>query len=168
MARLALATGLRMANVTGMEWQQINLKRTVAWIHPDQAKNRRAIPVPLNEDAIRVIQSQIGQHSIRVFTFRGKPIERTSDSAWYKTLKRCGLTEFRWHDLRHTWASWHIQAGMPLHVLQELGGWRTPAMVQHYAHLAPEHLAEHAQRISTTAPNLHHTKLRVVKWAVSH
>ena len=68
MARLALATGLRMANVTGMEWQQINLKRTVAWIHPDQAKNRRAIPVPLNEDAIRVIQSQIGQHSIRVFT----------------------------------------------------------------------------------------------------
>jgi integrase len=47
MARLALATGLRMANVTGMEWQQINLKRAVAWIHPDQAKNRRAIPVPL-------------------------------------------------------------------------------------------------------------------------
>jgi len=69
---------------------------------------------------------------------------------------RAGIDDFRWHDLRHTWASWHVQAGTPLHVLQELGGWETPAMVRRYAHLAPEHLAEHAVRISWSAPNLHH------------
>lgn len=163
MARLALATGLRMANVTGLEWTQVDLARAVAWIHADQAKNKRAIPVPLNAEALTVIRAQIGQHSVRVFTFRGNPIARASDSAWYKALKRCGLKDFRWHDLRHTWASWHVQAGTPLHVLQELGGWRTPAMVQRYAHLAPEHLAEHAERISASAPDLHHPKLRVVK-----
>lgn len=163
MARLSLATGLRMANITGLEWAQVDLTRAVAWIHADQAKGKRAIPVPLNAEALAVIRAQLGQHPERVFTFRGKPIARASDSAWYKALKRCGLKEFRWHDLRHTWASWHVQAGTPMHVLQELGGWRTPAMVQRYAHLAPEHLAEHAERISAAAPNLHHSKLRVVK-----
>ena len=163
MARLSLVTGLRMANITGLEWAQVDLTRAVAWIHADQAKGRRAIPVPLNAEALAVIRAQLGQHPERVFTFRGKPIARASDSAWYKALKRCGLKEFRWHDLRHTWASWHVQAGTPMHVLQELGGWRTPAMVQRYAHLAPEHLAEHAERILAAAPNLHHPKLRVVK-----
>ncbi|MDS4059197.1 MAG: site-specific integrase [Candidatus Contendobacter sp.] len=161
MARVALATGLREANVTGLLWSQVDTARAVAWIHPDQAKGRRAIPVPLNAEALAAIRAQAGAHQRYVFTFRGQPVTRASTAAWYKALARCELTDFRWHDLRHTWASWHVQAGTPLHVLQELGGWRTPAMVQRYAHLAPEHLAEHAARIA--APNLHHPKLRVVK-----
>jgi len=45
------------------------------------------------------------------------------------------------HDLRHTWASWHIQQGTPLIALQELGGWETERMVRRYAHLAADHLA---------------------------
>ena len=163
MARLSLATGLRMANVTAMEWTQIDMVRAVAWIHADQAKAKRAIPVPLNSEAMAVIRAQLGQHPERVFAFRGKPIARASDSAWYKALRRCGLKDFRWHDLRHTWASWHVQAGTPIHVLQEMGGWRTPAMVQRYAHLSPEHLSGHAERIVAAAPNLHRAKLRVVK-----
>lgn len=48
---------------------------------------------------------------------------------------------FRWHDLRHTWASWHIMNGTPVEVLQKLGGWEKLEMVLKYAHLAPEHLA---------------------------
>lgn len=51
-------------------------------------------------------------------------------------------------DLRHTWASWHIQNGTPIHVLQELGGWSDIRMVQRYAHLAPGHLACYADNIS--------------------
>lgn len=74
-----------------------------------------------------------------------------------------GISDFRWRDLRHTWASWHVQARTPLRVLQELGGWETEAMVKRYAHLAPEHLAEHAQRISGSAPNLRQARLRLVK-----
>ncbi len=56
--------------------------------------------------------------------------------------------DFRWHDLRHTWASWHVQNGTPLHALQELGGWETADMVRRYAHLAAEHLAPYADRLS--------------------
>jgi len=69
----------------------------------------------------------------------------------------------RFRDLRHrwTWASWHIQAGTPLHVLQGLGGWRAPAMMQRYVNTAPKHLAEHAAKIA--APNLRHSKLRALK-----
>ena len=42
--------------------------------------------------------------------------------AWRKALKRVGIEDFCWHDLWHTWASWHAQSGTPLHVPQELGG----------------------------------------------
>jgi integrase len=59
------------------------------------------------------------------------------------------FSDFRWHDLRHTWAFWHVQAGTPIHVLQELGGWSDIRMVQKYAHLAPEHLAEYADLLSS-------------------
>ncbi len=63
-------------------------------------------------------------------------------------MDRAGIEDFRWHDLRHTWASWHVQNGTPLHVLQELGGWSCYSMVQRYAHMSAEHLAEYADNIS--------------------
>ncbi len=56
--------------------------------------------------------------------------------------------DFRWHDLRHAWASWHVQQGAPPHVLQELGGWESSEMVKRYAYLSPEHLADYAERIA--------------------
>jgi len=129
---------------------------TSAWIHADQAKGGKAIPVPLNSEALAVVREQIGRNPTVVFTFDGRPILQPNTKAWRKALMRAGIDDFRWHDLRHTWASWHVQAGTPLHILRELGGWETPAMVRRYAHLAPEHLAEHAVRISWFAPNLHH------------
>ena len=78
---------------------------------------------------------------------QGNPVEQLSTAAWYKALQRAGIQNFRWHDLRHTWASWHVQSGTPLHVLQELGGWASFAMVQRYAHLAADHLAPWADRL---------------------
>ena len=71
-----------------------------------------------------------------------------NNAAWNKALKRAGIEDFKWHDLRHTWASWHVQAGTPLHVLQELGGWESAEMVRRYAHLSSEHLAEYVDRLS--------------------
>jgi integrase len=82
-----------------------------------------------------------------VFTYAGKPLARVSTHAWEKALKRAGIENFRWHDLRHTWASWHRRAGTPTHELQRLGGWRTARMVERYAHLAPDDLAQAALRI---------------------
>ncbi|MFT5220953.1 MAG: integrase [Planctomycetota bacterium] len=78
----------------------------------------------------------------------GNPLAKANTKAWRHALVRAGIENFRWHDLRHTWASWHAQNGTPLHILQELGGWSDIRMVQRYAHLAPEHLASYAGNIS--------------------
>ncbi len=149
MAAFSLATGLRRANVTGLQWSQLDLNRRLAWIHPDQAKARKAIAVPLNAEAVAIIQKRSGQHATHVFSFRGRPIRQVSTKAWYQALERAGIENFRWHDLRHTWASWHVQNGTPLFALQELGGWESPEMVRRYAHLSADHLAPYADRLST-------------------
>lgn len=148
MARFSLATGLRKGNVASLEWNQVDLDRRIAWIHADQAKGRRIITVPLNADAVALLREQQGQHPRWVFVRDGKPVLRPIAAGWYPAVHRAGLEGFRWHDLRHTWASWHVQAGTPLAILKELGGWATLEMVMRYAHLAPEHLAEHAERIA--------------------
>ena len=67
--------------------------------------------------------------------------------AWKQALKRAGIKHFRWHDLRHTWASWHVQSGTPLQVLQELGGWSSYEMMLRYAHLSAGHLADYAENL---------------------
>lgn len=148
MVRFSLETGLRQSNVTGLQWSQIDLTRRCAWIHPDQAKAKKAIAVPLSKTAMVLIRDQIGCHSQYVFTYFGKPVKEVNTKAWRNALKRAGIKDFRWHDLRHTWASWHVQAGTPLHVLQELGGWESVEMVRRYAHLSSEHLAEYVDRLS--------------------
>ncbi len=145
MAQFSLETGLRRANVTGLQWSQVDLVRRVAWIHPDQAKARKAITVPLSDTAITVLRRQLPKkrqpgHVEAVFVYRGSPVYQTTTAAWKKALERAGIRDFRWHDLRHTWASWHVQRGTPLQVLKELGGWETMEMVQRYAHLSADHL----------------------------
>ncbi|MBL1142609.1 MAG: site-specific integrase [Proteobacteria bacterium] len=156
MARFALATGLRQRNVCRLEWSQIDLQRKVAWIHPDQAKARKAIGVPLNTSALEVLRQLIGQHDQYVFTYKGNVVWQVNTKAWRKAVLKAGLEDFRWHDLRHTWASWHVQSGTPLNVLQELGGWECIEMVRRYAHLSSEHLLPHAENI---VPNMEDTKL---------
>ncbi len=117
MAAFSLATGLRRANVTGLQWLQVDLVRRLAWIHPDQAKARKAIAVPLDAKAVAVVRKQIGKHPTHVFSFKGRPITQVSTKAWYAALQRAGIENFRLHDLRHTWASWHVQEGTPLFAL---------------------------------------------------
>jgi len=147
MAAFSLATGLRRGNVTGLQWSQVDLARRLAWIHPDQAKARRAIPVPLNAEAVVIIRRQEGTHPTHVFSYKGRPIIQASTKAWYAALEKAGIEDFRWHDLRHTWASWHVQQGTPLHALQELGGWESSEMVRRYAHFSADHLAPYADRL---------------------
>jgi len=64
-------------------------------------------------------------------------------------VKAAGLEPLRWHDLRHTFASWAVQSGVTLHELMLLGGWSSYSMVLRYAHLAPDHLAQAAERVGT-------------------
>jgi integrase len=149
MAAFTLATGLRESNVTGLKWAQLDMQRAIAWIHPEQAKSGKAIGVPLNSDALRIIRAQIGKHLTHVFSYKGKPVTRANNHAWRKALVRAGINDFRWHDLRHTWASWHMQAGTPIHILKELGGWADLSMVMRYAHLSAEHIAGYADNVGS-------------------
>jgi len=147
MAAFSLATGLRASNVRGLQWQNIDLMKCHAWIHPDQAKTKKAISVPLNEDALTVLKARLGTHPEYVFTYHEHPVKQCSTRAWVNALKRAGIENFRWHDLRHTWASWHVQNGTSLQELQQLGGWSCFEMVLRYAHLSGDHLRKAANRI---------------------
>jgi integrase len=148
---LALLTGQRQANIVKLEWAQVNLvsDKPCFWINVAQSKNRKAINVPLNREALVVMNRQLGKHPVRVFTLAGQPIANANTRAWRNALKRAGIEDFRWHDLRHTFASWHRMQGTPTHELQQLGGWKTGAMVERYAHLAPDHLAASAARLDS-------------------
>ena len=146
MVRFALATGCRAREITGLEWDRVDLKRRTAWL--DQTKNGTPRGVPLNQDAVEVLESLQGNHQKFCFTYKGEPIKRSnSNKAWYTALKRAGLEGFRFHDLRHTWASWHRQAGTSCDELKDLGGWKSRIMVDRYAKFATEHLAVAATRI---------------------
>jgi integrase len=126
--------------------------------------------VPLNGEAVAILQKQIGLHRDVVFTFKGKPVVQVSTAAWYKALRLAGIENFRRHDLRHTWASWHVQSGTPLNVLQELGGWASYSMVQRYAHLAADHLAPWANRLteSRTRRGTNLAQPAVAQWPSAH
>ncbi len=148
MAKLALATGLRRRNVTHLEWSQVDLARRCAWIWGDEAKGGAPIAVPLNADAMAALEAQQGKHFRWCFVYRGRPVTRTKTKAWDKAVAKIGRPGFAWHGLRHTWASWHAMNETPADALQKLGGWRSHAMVQRYAHLAPGHLAQYADRVA--------------------
>jgi integrase len=96
---------------------------------------------------MNVLQHQIGKHPRYVFTYQGHHVVNVSTKAWTNALERAGIADFRWHDLRHTFATWHRQAGTPTHELQRLGGWKTLSMVERYAHVAPEGLQLAASRL---------------------
>src|SRR5277367_2779426 len=87
------------------------------------------------------------------FTLSGKRIHQSS-TAWGLAKQRAGIEDFRFHDLTHTWASWHVQSGTSLPELMELGGWKSYEMVLRYAHLAPEKLSSVAGRIERQSSRL--------------
>ncbi len=143
-ALFALATGLRQSNILKLVWDQVDLNRNTAWIPGDKAKGREDIHVSLSQLSVELLRRQLGKHSEWVFTYAGKPVSQVNTKAWRSALKRAGIENFRWHDLRHTWASWLVQNGTPLYDLQEMGAWKSSEMVRRYAHLAPAQMARHA------------------------
>lgn len=150
-AAFSLATGLRQSNVFGLTWEQVDMQRHVAWVYSDQAKGKRDFPVPLNADALAILRGQIGKHERSVFVYAGRPMKRFWNETWLRACAKAGISDFRWHDLRHTWASWHVMAGTSLQELMELGGWRDYKMVLRYAHLSGEHLKKAASNVTLGA-----------------
>jgi integrase len=130
----------------GLEWSRVDLTRKVAWLDHGTTKSGDGCGIPLNADAMATLESTRGQHPRWCFTFSGKRIHQSS-TAWGLAKQRAGIEDFRFHDLRHTWASWHVQSGTSLPELMELGGWKSYERVLRYAHLAPEKLSSVAGRI---------------------
>ena len=83
-----------------------------------------------------------------VFVFRGRaPIQKLTTRMWRRECEVAGLAGVTFHTLRHTWASWQVQSGTPLRVLQDLGGWASLQIPAMYSHLDPGHLAAYADRV---------------------
>lgn len=142
MVRFVLATGLRSANVRNLRWDQVDIRQKYLEIPGEEMKNGRVFSAPLNSTAIEVLLGQYGKHQEYVFPYKGKPVSQCNTRAFREACRRAGIPGTRFHDLRHSWASWHIQAGTHTAKLRELGGWSDDKMVQRYAHLNRRHLEE--------------------------
>jgi len=153
----AVATGMREDELLSLEPKHIDLPQSNAWVVAENAKSGFARAVPLNADAKAIFERRIRTAQRYVFERRprdGKEVRKISQNdarCFQRACAKIGLQDFHFHDLRHTWASWHVQSGTPLMVLKELGGWETIEMVQKYAHLAPSHLAHHAENVTILA-----------------
>ena len=145
-ARFALATGCRAREIVGLEWDRVDVARSTAWLN--QTKNGTPRGVPLNRDAVAVLDKQVGKHPRVCFTYRGQPIRyELTNTGWKTACKKAELADFRFHDLRHTWASWHRQAGTSCDELKDLGGWKSRVIVDRYAKFGTEHLFAATSRI---------------------
>ena len=121
----------------------MNLARRTVTYPGTLMKNGKPFSVALNASATEVIRGQLGVHEEYVFVNSiGTRITQINSKMWKEALLKAGIKNFRWHDLRHTWASWLRQSGkVGLDVIQEMGGWKSAVMVQRYAHMSVEHLA---------------------------
>lgn len=153
--KFALATGCRANEIFTLTWDKVDLDSRLTWVTNDLAKSGRSRPVPLNTDAMAVLLKRPKDKYVFTRIKGGAKIRQIDRRDFIQALTKIGLSDFRFHDLRHTWASWHAQAGTPLFALKELGGWETLDMVKKYAHLNAEHLAKYANHVTISAQSVH-------------
>lgn len=138
----ALNTGLRLSNQYTASYEMIDWQRNV--LDTPRTKNDEAVHTPLNETVISAIRSLPSYRERTGYLFRNQhhPEKRIlATEHWFKpALRRAGIKDFRWHDLRHTFASWLVQDGVPLNRVSELLGHKSLQMTMRYAHLAPSQL----------------------------
>jgi integrase len=139
---LALHSGMRRNEQYHLRWEQVSLDVGIITIL--ESKNGERRHVPANSEARRVLEYLFGKRDDSGYVVPGTSGERDRDwQRWFEeAVKQAGIRDFRWHDLRHTFASRLAMAGVPLRTIGELLGHKTPAMTMRYAHLAPAHLRD--------------------------
>ena len=142
---LSANTGLRRGELLKLRWECIDFNRQLLTVEGGHAKNRQTRHVALNDEAMSLLrrwreQSNCGSHVFGLSTgFK---------SAWKQILKRSRVTSFRWHDLRHHFASRLVQLGVPLNTVRDLLGHSSVAMSLRYAHLAPDQRREAVAKLN--------------------
>ncbi len=149
-ARFAVYTLLRMRSQSGLTWDRVDIKGRRAWVPRSQMKAGRTFSFPLTDESVAVLKECRAAHpkGLHVFQYEGKPIDNFNTAAFRKAADRAGLPGLRWHDLRHTGASWAVQNGVTLPELMVLGDWKAYRMVLRYAHLAPSNAVEAAKKVA--------------------
>jgi integrase len=141
---VARHTGIRRGNILDLTWSQVDFENRV--INIEKTKNGQGLTVPLGSVAFDVLDEVrrgkvVYMQCPYVFHQEGKPYSPWQLSmAFRRACKRAGITNFRFHDLRHDFASNLVQRGNDLYVVQQLLGHKDGRMTQRYAHLRLENL----------------------------
>ena len=139
---LALNTGLRRGELLALRWEDITFSRALLTVRGEHAKSGRTRHIPLNAEAIAVLQAwQTEATSDLVFPGENGETMFSLKTAWATIAKRAGLKDFRFHDLRHSFASKLVQAGVDLNTVRELLGHSDFKLTLRYAHLRPDNLS---------------------------
>ena len=150
MVLLSLNTGLRRGELFSLRWRDIDLNRCVLTAVGGTTKAGNTRHIPLTDEAVDILKTwkkPDNDPSDLVFPGRtGKPFY-TLKTAWANLLSDAKIASFRWHDLRHTFASKLVQAGVDLNTVRELMGHADIKMTLRYAHLAPAHLADAIKKL---------------------
>lgn len=134
----SLLTGVRLSNCITLDWSQVDMQaREIHFRLKSRRPGGKPHVVPMSEPCFILLANMGPEDRGPVFTRddRGRRLPiKTWKTAWRGALRRAGITDFRWHDLRHTSATWMIQAGVPLDVVQQILGHESITTTQRYAH----------------------------------
>lgn len=148
---LAISTGARRGELIRLKWSDVDLKKNRASVHDTKNGDPRTLPlVGKALEALRELKLQNSARSECVFPqpsgFPG-PYE-SFDAHWYAALEAAGVENMRFHDLRHTTASYLAQQGASLLEIADTLGHKTLAMVKRYAHLTQSHKVSAIERMA--------------------
>lgn len=153
MVLLAINTGMRRGELLGLRWAEVNLDRKLLTVAAANAKSRRARHIPLNSEATSTLMRWRGAGARAgdlVFPSPAGGRMGNINSSWEALCEAADLADFRFHDLRHTFASHLVMAGVDLNTARELLGHSDICMTLRYAHLAPNKLAEAVSKLRST------------------
>jgi integrase len=151
---VALNTGLRRGELLQLRWRDVDLARKDLTVRGEGAKTGQTRHVPMNTEITDVLKKwRPADADAEWCVFSGgsttTPLTEAR-KAWAVVLKKAKIRVFRFHDLRHTFASKLVMAGVDLNTVRELLGHRKISMTLRYAHLAPQHKADAVERLVIT------------------
>lgn len=138
---LALATGARKGELVTLTWPQVDLRRALLTLH--DTKNGESRNIPITGQALSVMWTHASMRRLDTqLVFPRQDGRHAIDirHAWYQALRRAGIDHFRFHDLRHSCASYLAMNGASLVDIADVLGHKTLGMARRYVHLSEEHM----------------------------